>query len=459
MEKNKIVKTIFALLLFSSVTSCKKYLDKKPNNTLTIPESIVDLQALLDDATVMNNTLTPSYGQLSTDDYFLLENTYSGREQTSQDAYRWVPTVYNWQNDWSKAYNAIYNANYCLEMIEEIPITTQNEAAWKNIKGSSLFHRAFNFLNLIWNHGKAYDESSSGSDLGIVLRLSSDFNEKSVRASVKESYDQIIRDAKECISYLPDLPNHPYRPSKAAAYGLLARAYLSMRKYDDALTYANLSLQIKNVLINCKQPSTDPDFLGTTTSFPFKQFNKETIFYAEMNLVPFTMLSTSRAKIDTQLYQSYAANDLRKASYFTPASGYYSFKGSYCQGNTYFTGIATDEMYLTRAECYARKGDKTAALDDLNAVLIKRYDNSFVPAGASDAADALNKILIERRKELYFRGLRWPDIKRLNKEGANIILTRKIGTQTYTLQPNANYYALPLPTDVINITGMPQNPG
>jgi hypothetical protein len=47
-----------------------------------------------------------------------------------------------------------------------------------------------------------------------------------------------------------------------------------------------------------------------------------------------------------------------------------------------------------------------------------------ITAGSSDEASQL--ILQERRKELLFRGLRWIDIKRLNKEGAGIVLKRKV---------------------------------
>jgi hypothetical protein len=91
--------------------------------------------------------------------------------------------------------------------------------------------------------------------------------------------------------------------------------------------------------------------------------------------------------------------------------------------------------------------------------LSKRWKNGFFQAvTASSAADALTKILTERRKELVFRGLRWADIKRLNLEGANISLTRKLNGQTYTLSPNHPRFALPIPDDVIQISGMPQNP-
>lgn len=71
----------------------------------------------------------------------------------------------------------------------------------------------------------------------------------------------------------------------------------------------------------------------------------------------------------------------------------------------------------------------------------------------------LQWILTERRKELLFRDLRWMDLKRLNKEPAyETMLIRTFNGVTYTLKPNDPRYALPLPRNVINLTGMSQNP-
>jgi hypothetical protein len=123
--------------------------------------------------------------------------------------------------------------------------------------------------------------------------------------------------------------------------------------------------------------------------------------------------------------------------------------------------LATDEIYLIRGECYARAGNKDAALTDLNTLMIKRWKNNgtWVPFTATDANDALGKILTERRKELCFRGTRWSDLRRSNKEAQfAITLTRVVNLQTYTLPPNDQRYVLPLPPDVIRLTGMPQNP-
>jgi len=112
-----------------------------------------------------------------------------------------------------------------------------------------------------------------------------------------------------------------------------------------------------------------------------------------------------------------------------------------------------------RAECFARAGNTAAALNDLNTLIQKRWKTgTFIPFTAANPQQALNIILTERRKELIFRDLRWIDIKRLNKEGAAIIIKRIINGQTYQLEPNDNRYALPLPLDIINLTGIQQNP-
>src|SRR6185312_5032114 len=447
---------LLLLIICSGSISCKKYLEIKPDSKLAVPSSLSDLQAILDYTNLMNLQTTPCSGEASADDYFLLEPTYLSFTEAYRNIYSWKIKDYNFPNDWSKAYSPVFNANYCLEQVEKIPVTGTTKLQWENIKGSSLFVRSYYFMHLLWAFSKAYDSASFNKDMGIVLRLGSDFNVPSKRASVKECYDRVIEDAKLSATYLPDYPLHVMRPSKGAAYGLLAKAYLSMRVYDSAFKYADLCLKIKNELIDY---NGDPDINGSIDAgIPFKRFNKETIFYSEMNSNSF-IIAPGLAKADTFLYSMYDSNDLRKTAFFLPKGSYYTFKNVYTGGNYYYcSGIATDEIYLVKAECIARKGNATAAMDELNSLLIKRWKSgTFIPLTASNASEALNVILKERRKELLMRGVRWMDIKRLNKENANITLIRRIGGQIYRLEPNANYYALPLPADIIKTSGIPQN--
>ncbi len=56
------------------------------------------------------------------------------------------------------------------------------------------------------------------------------------------------------------------------------------------------------------------------------------------------------------------------------------------------------------------------------------------------------------------RGLRWADLKRLNRDGANITLTRTVNGQVFTLPPNDLRYAIAIPENVIEIGSIQQNP-
>ena len=454
-QSNKIltVYIAFAVIIAIFFVSCKKYLDKKPDSSLTVPKTLDELQGLFNDAQLMNFQLTPSMPESSADDYFLSEATYNYLTTQTQDTYIWSLKDYKYPNDWSKNYLPVYNANFTLATLDKIPLTPINEKQWNNLKGEALFTRAYSFLNLVWEYSKGYDKNTSKTDLGIVLRLTSDFNVPSQRSSVQSTYQQIISDAEESIQLLPNLSANILLPSKAASFGLLARVFLSMREYDSAFEYSNLCLALKNDLL-------DYNDVDLTNNIPFTNFdNPEVIFYTEMNTYNSTHYSF-RGFIDTTLFAMYKDDDLRKTGYFRIDNGYYRFKGSYTANSIYlFTGIATDEILLIRAECSARKGVLESAMNDLNRLMEKRWDNTipYPTIAATNQDDAVNKILSERRKELLMRGIRWSDIKRLNLEGKNIIPTRYINGKIFSLPVNDGRYALPIPSDIITSTKMVQN--
>jgi len=111
---------------------------------------------------------------------------------------------------------------------------------------------------------------------------------------------------------------------------------------------------------------------------------------------------------------------------------------------------------LIRAECYARSGNISGAMTDLNTLLRKRWDNTYVDLSATDADDALNKVIIERRKELLMRGQRWTDLRRLNKESTFATIQIR-SDQNVTLLPNDSRYVLLIPSEVIQNSNIAQN--
>lgn len=446
--------TIYLALFVTFHTSCNKYLDIQSNKNQVVPEDLTDLQQILDGSQNINFNFC-SIVEVSADNYFLKQKVFDGLNEVGRKFYTWENPVYNFNNDWAKAYITVYNCNLVLDKIKEIKRAEANKNDWDNVKGSALYYRASQYLSLVWTYSKAYQDDTSPKDLGIVLRSTSDFNVKSERATVLKSYRVIVDDLLAAADILPDKAIHVMRPSKIAAYAGLARAYHSMAKYDSAYYYSDKVLSVNKELMDYNNAAE----VKILASYPFTRFNKETLGYFELVTIN-AQIGVNNANIDSTLYQSYHVNDLRKQAFFKMnADGYVSFKGSYAGSANLFGGPAVDEMFLIRAECAVRKGSIREGMDDMDYLLSRRYKiGSYIPAHFEVQDEALDFVLQERRKELLFRGLRWMDLKRLNEEGRGIQLKRNVNGKEYMLKPRDNKYALPLPEDVIMATGMLQNP-
>ncbi|AHF16952.1 RagB/SusD family nutrient uptake outer membrane protein [Niabella soli] len=450
MNYHKLFLIVTSIVLFTSITGCKKYLDYKPDKRLATPQTGKDLQALLDNDNIMNN-YSSGVGEASADDYFLLPADWKSLgTEGERNSYIWGDELFynNASNQWSSIYQGVYTANVVLENVPSVAVL--NETERNAIMASALFYRGNAFFKVAAAWAPAYDAATANRDMGIPLRLNADFNQPSVRSTVEETYQQITGDLKKAVPGLPGNALHPMRPSKAAAYGLLARVYLAMRNYEAAGRYADSCLQLNSRLMDFNK-------LNAAIPYPISMFNEETIFYMGNGYLP---VANFIAKIDSTLYNSYELNDLRKTIYYKMnKDGSHGFYGTYTSSVQLFTGIATDEQYLIKAECLVRGGKIPEGLAVLNDLLKTRYQTgSFMLYTNMNGPAALQLILKERRKELVMRDLRWQDIKRLNKEGASISIKRVLDDATYFLEANSPRFALPLPAYVIKMTGMQQNP-
>lgn len=114
-------------------------------------------------------------------------------------------------------------------------------------------------------------------------------------------------------------------------------------------------------------------------------------------------------------------------------------------------GLNIGEIYVTEAEALVREGEINEALELLNALAVKRHvEGTYVDVTERNPEKLLQLILDERRRELMFKGTRWFDLKRLNKDPrfAKTITHNYFG-ETYTLEPNSNRYVLPIPPKAI----------
>jgi hypothetical protein len=453
------LKTILSFsVVLLTMTSCRKYLSRIPDQSLIIPSSVEDYRNLLDND-LMTQNATPGLGPLGVDDYFVSYNNWLALAPPMNTAYDWQEDIFEGQPSfsWDNPYQAIYYANVVLGEIGSLTVPSSKLAEYNAVRGSALFYRAFHNYNLEETFGQPYSPSTAATAVGIPLRLSENPDQADTRASVKTVFQQIVADLQQAIPLLPSGVqwSNRNRPCQPAAYALLARTYLTMQNYADAEANADSSLGLYDGLV-------DYNTVDSAKAHPFPASgNNEVLF--QCSAFNYQVLYDFSAEADTNLYRSYDPNDLRRAVFFRPApsgDGGVCFKGNYTGQIYVFSGLATDEVFLIRAECRARRGDIAGALADLDTLMTARFrQGTFIPFSGTTATQALTEVLTERRKETLFRELRWADLRRLNQDPRfEVGIVRLLGGAKDSLPPLDERYTYPIPPDEILIGGIQQNP-
>jgi len=461
------------LLLAMGFAGChKNFLDAKPATSLSIPTTLGDFQALLDNTTVFN--LVPTLGEASSDDYFFTNSYWQTLDIRQQNAFIWAQDIFEGQGgqqDWNTPYQQVFYANVVLDGLGSKP-AADSVTQWNALEGAALFARAFAFYNVSQVFAPTYGTIPDSTPLGIPLRLHSEISSVSTRSTMGQTYQQIINDLDSAEAFLPatspNLNSYRNRPVRVAARALLARVYLSMRNYTQAKLYADSALGAYDSLVDYNTLN------DSMASDAFLKLSSEVIYQASfLGAANYNGLNYycaiegnffSSTRIDSSLMASYDTNDLRRNCFYHLKQGDSSYlKGSYTGLNYCFGGLAVDELYLIQAECAARANDPTTAINDINTLLAKRWrTGTFTPYPVGTAQAALDTVLLERRKELAFRGLRWTDLRRFSADGTGITLNRSAGgfpNATLSSDPTNYLYTMPIPPDVIALSGMKQNPG
>ena len=457
--------SILIVIVFAGLTSCfSEYIDKKPDQKLVVPVSLADFQALLDNVNGSEMNADAALGFIAADDFYITDAGFSSLIDIEKNTYMWADEVYGangYVDDWIRSYRQIFCTNVVLEGLEKIRPQESESETWNTVNGSALFFRATAYYNLAQLFRPPYSAQTASATPGLPLKLESNVNLPPVISDLQMTYDRIIKDLTEAVSALPGASHIKSRPDRKAANAMLARVYLTMGLYELAEQYADKVLQEYSTL-------TDYNTLQTSSNRPFPPSlpggNPEVLFHSVI-ASGYPYLRSTQVSVDASLYNTYANNDLRKSLFFRArGNGIYTFKGSYSPalpGNvsSLFSGLATDEVFLIRAECRARRGDVSRALQDLNTLLVTRWvTGTYSPYASAYAKEALDIILAERRKQLVGRGLRWTDLRRLNQSKDYAIeISRTVNGKKIILAPGDKKYTFPVPVSEL-INGIEQNP-
>ena len=448
------------------LTGCNDYLDIKPKGE-KIPKTVTDYETLLNYESVQK--VSDTYPTYLTDDVYLPDVAQgtatpglNSVDQSILNLYLFKKDVFGEAQDdgfWFASYNRIYYYNTVIDNIMDAEGPSEQQK--HSIRAEASISRALEYLYLVNGYAKHYDVRTADTDPGVPLVLDEDISKKDlVRASVKDVYAQIQSDLQTALPNLPmQAKGNAFRASKAAGYGVLAKMYLYMGNYAEALKAANEVLEINNSLLDLKKYAVvKPQSSIGRTNVPQDIDNPENIY---IKFAPYVYGLSSKVFGSDELISLFSEDDMRLQVYFTknfrniPTDKY--VWAPYLRANL---AVSSPEIYLIAAECEAREGSIERAIALINKLRDNRIKNN-TDIVATDRNDALQKVLEERRRELAMSGMvRYIDLKRLNQESQFAkTVTHVTGEGTFRLEPNSPLYVLPIPAKVMrfNKNSMKQN--
>lgn len=455
----------FATLL----AGCDDYLDVEPKGKV-IPSKVKDYDLLLNGGShSIHTTSDEDLLFLSADDHYSDESKLGDLDDPNNRFLR----MYRWDKElfpdmvmvgmWNNSYNSIYTYNLIIEEVLNASLTSNyTEADKKRIKAEAQTVRAYEYWLLVNSFAKQYEANTASADPGVPLvKIADVASNVNVRSSVKEIYDFIIADLTESIEFLPDSPKNKIRPTKATAYGILARVYLQMGDYEAARNNATAALNSKNTLSDLTDMGANLSELSASEQYIYRYYG----YTRGFNKGYFTDELVALFDTDNDMRVNRIAGEAVNWVY-DPDTGWQqiptgkianklSIDKNHC--------VSVPEMYVIRAECNARLNDGTLqqVIDDLNTLRKTRISGytDLTDIDISDKTAALKFALEERRREMVMTGMRWFDLKRLNKDPEHAkAITHVLEDKTFTLEPNSSNYVFPIPIDVLNLNpDMEQN--
>jgi starch-binding outer membrane protein, SusD/RagB family len=391
---------------------------------------------------------------------------FSGSSNANLKAqYRNALTNTTYPPFWSNLFQFVLTINSAVEGISSSQTITQ--PVKRQLLGEAKFMRAFCYFYLVNLYG----------DVPFTTRSDWRYNSSVDRTQQQEVWENIVADlieAKDSLSgnyldaYATNVTSERVRPTKWAAYALLARVYLYLKDYTNAEIQSDLV--IKN--------GTKFSLVGLGDIF--KKNSLETIWQvqpvianrntedARVLLLTGAPNSSKPFTLSTFLLNSFEINDGRYTNWIglrTVGSNKYYYPNKYkveaitatnppTAPSEYLMVLRLGEQYLIRAESRAMLNKLSESTNDLNFI---RARSGLPPTAATDQDSLLSTIFHERQIELFTEwGHRWLDLKRTNK--ANSTMTIVTPSKGGAWNSSAQLYPIPL-GDIESNPNLVQNDG
>lgn len=450
----KVLKSIYKVMgcaiLAASLSSCvNDWLDVAPSDgtdadaALTSSSDLDAVRTGMYKALKGNSSLVDYYGQ----QFFVYGDVHAGDDYQynnlggSNRASFYYDMNYQTASEftnvaWKSPYIVIGRANRIIAAAEggALSDAAEAKATIDQYAAEAKVLRALAHFDLVRIYGKPYTEDQ-GASLGVPLVTEVlESNAKPARSTVAEVYTQVVKDLTEAISSNAlATETEPGYVSVWGAKAILSRVYLNMGDYANALSVAEdiiknsgAALWTRDQYFKAWDASTpnESEFLfrlnvaGSTDNNDLNGIGnlQQRDGYKEMVATKkfVDMLTSDPKDVRNDMFLP-AKAEKEVAVYGTNKVFLNKLRGQ--GGNlrnvTIVPIIRLSEVYLTAAECAFRNNDKTKAVEYLND-LVKNRTTTVASLATVDNI-TLDRILIERRKELIGEGQRYFDALRNNE--------------------------------------------
>ena len=468
----KTIRNYICLFLLLSGYGCNDFLEET-SLTLVYPSDLNDLEQLFVGEAyrteAINNTY--DYYHLLCDNYEQNTDPFALQYFKLQDrlinVYLWNPLMFSEElNDamsgvervWSEPYKRILGCNLVLDHADALEGTDRDREA---LRGEALTLRAWCYLQLVNAFGVAYNQGNPATEPGVPLKLESGVRDEYFsRASVQDVYDRIEKDLQEGNRLLRSYParkNNIGRMNHLAAKAILSRMYLYQEKWDQAINWADSVLMEKDELLdlntlNNVSSASAPDSIYATEALWMRSYRYPSFEnIAVVIVISDELLQAYGVSDRTQISTNPdGVSDLRSLKMLTMQSGRLNYP-MLCSDSYFRESIRTAELYLNRAEAYARKYIqennpvyKDEALRNLNIIRQHRFrkENYRDMDSDVDGGTLLEECVNERWRELGGEiNHRWCDVRRYGK-------TLRHQYDDLSAEQDMSRFTLPIPDKV-----------
>ncbi|WP_278832785.1 RagB/SusD family nutrient uptake outer membrane protein [Porphyromonas cangingivalis] len=473
------------LILAFGLTGCKKYLEVKPTNELTI-STYDDVKALLGAHLKTFESgrnylsaagISPFY--MGSQEY-LYAHFYSDEFDinlymnflTQNNSADFVPSL-KWEHEfapgeiWEQYYKSIGFYNMILSELRKN--SSGDKERDEQIAGEAKILRAWYFFRLM-QYFMPYNEAQLGLPLNTDPDAVGSYDSR--RKTQAENYDFLISELNEVLSYSFKVRSeYNIFYDERIAHALLAQIYLhkggsgakQSDDYDKAILHAKKVLDsgLDYTILRPVLPTSadSPQIFGGTTK------RKHALFVAiqgtnEMEYVwgvPYYEIPQYPSKELLELFQPNDKRYRRNFREFDDGLGIVKYEATFLYAYSMYEFFTAAEMKLIIAESYARKGDEASALRELTEFASSRYEGYQ----RNESKTVLQNILDERRREFCFDfTMRWLDLTRLQTGFKRSLRRAGQEDQVFEIKDNDHHFCMPIPNKEERIENpIPQNPG